>query len=95
MVIHIHIRRQPESSVATDDQSSDDQSDLHNIARSTHKVAGINIDLYYSPRHNDLIHTYSLNITRAFTFNIILNYVINDNHQCDIGASQIKSSYIH
>ena len=67
--------------------ATDYQSDLYNTAISTHKVAGLNIDLYYSPRHNNVRHTYSLNITRALTLNLILYYGINDKHRCDIGAS--------
>ena len=39
---------------ATDYQSNDDQNDLHNTVISTDKVAGLNIHLYYSPRHNDV-----------------------------------------
>ena len=35
---------------------------------------------------------FSLNINRAITLIRILNYVINDKHRCDIGASDITES---
>ena len=34
--------------------SSNDQSDLGQHKRLTDKIAGLNIDLYYAPRHNDV-----------------------------------------
>ena len=45
----------------------------------SHKVAGLNIPLYLHLDTNDIRHTYSLNIIRTLTLNIILNYVTNAN----------------
>ena len=37
---------------------------------------------------------FSLNINRAITLIRILNYVINDKHRCDIGASDINRGFV-